>query len=98
MTQVAIQIPDDLKPFIDQSVKTGLYSDAADFVLTTLYDMKAVSEQSRLITNEGRLKRLRSAITAGLEDVAAGSIADFDAEDIITRGRARIAANAVAHG
>lgn len=98
MTQVAIQIPDDLKPFIDQSVKTGLFSDAADFVLNMLYDMKAVSEQPQLLTNEAKLERLRSAIAAGLGDVNAGRFAAFDAEDIITRGRTRIAANAVAHG
>jgi Arc/MetJ-type ribon-helix-helix transcriptional regulator len=98
MNQVAIQIPDDLKPFIDQSVKTGLFSDAADFVLNMLYDMKAVSEQPQLQSDEAKLERLRSAITAGLEDVNAGCFAEFDAEDIITRGRARVAAKAVAHG
>ena len=98
MTQVAIQIPDDLKSFIDRSVKSGLFSDAADFVVNLLYNVKAESESELMVDDPSRLVQLRAAISIGIEQLRTGQSAEFDAEDIISRGRARLAAKeAAAH-
>lgn len=48
--------------------------------------------------DESKLKRLREAIMVGVEQLRAGQSAEFDAEDIIARGRARLEAKqAAAH-
>lgn len=50
------------------------------------------------VDESAKLKRLREAIMVGVEQLRAGQSAEFDAEDIITRGRARLAAKqAAAH-
>lgn len=92
MTQVTLQIPDDLKPFIDHSVKSGLFSDAADFVVNLLYNVKAESESDLSSDDPAKLAQLRAAIGVGIEQLRTGQFADFNAEDIIARGRARLAA------
>ena len=98
MTEVAIQIPDDLKPFIDRSVKSGLFSDAADFVVNLLYNVKAESESELSAKNPAKLEGLRAVISVGVNQLRTGQSAEFDAEDIIARGRARLAAKqATAH-
>lgn len=92
MTQVAIQIPDDLKPFIDQSVKSGLFSDAADFVVNTLYNVKAESESESLEEQTAKLATLRAEIAIGIEQAERGEFVEFNADEIIAEGRARQAA------
>jgi Arc/MetJ-type ribon-helix-helix transcriptional regulator len=96
MTQVAIQIPDDLKPFIERSVKSGLFSDAADFVVNLLYNVKAESESELSEQDLAKLAVLKTEIAIGVDQIKRGEIAEFDAEDIIARGRARLAAKQTA--
>lgn len=96
MTQVALQIPDDLKPFIDRSVKSGLFSDASDFLINLLYNVKAESEAELSLEQKAKLTVLRSEIAIGIEQLRSGQSAEFDAEDIIARGRARLAAKQTA--
>jgi Arc/MetJ-type ribon-helix-helix transcriptional regulator len=92
MTQVAIQIPDDLEPFIDQSVKSGLFSNAADFVVNLLYNIKAESESELSAQDLAKLAVLKSEIAIGIDQIERGEFAEFNAEDIIAEGRARRAA------
>ncbi len=93
MTQIAVQIPDDLKPFIDRSVKAGLFGDAADFVVNLLYHAKAESEVE--LSEEQRLKlaALRKEIAVGIDQAERGEFVEFSAEEIIAEGRSRLAAS-----
>ena len=97
MTEVALQIPDDLKPFIDHSVKSGLFSDTADFLVNLLYDVKAQSETVSERDIHEKLFRLQAEVNVGVEQLRNGEFAEFDAEDIIRRGRDRLAAKALLH-
>ena len=92
MTQVALQIPDDLRPFIDRSVESGMFSNASDFLVNLLYNVKAESEAELSEEQNAKLTVLRSKIAIGIEQLRTGQSAEFDAEDIIARGRARLAA------
>ena len=76
----------------------ALSPDERELLLVTLdcdlYGDLGVNEADE----SAKLKRLREAINVGVEQLRAGQSAEFDAEDIITRGRARLAAKqAAAH-
>ncbi|HWB02940.1 MAG TPA: hypothetical protein VG796_07955 [Verrucomicrobiales bacterium] len=94
MIEFAIQIPDDLKPFIDQSVKSGLFSDVEDFVVNVLYSVRAQSEAELPEDQKARLAALRAEIAIGIEQADRGDFVEFTAEDVIAAGRARRAAAA----
>ncbi len=98
MTQVALQIPDDLQPFIDRSVKSGAFRNAADFLVNLLYNIQAESESFTDIEASEKLTHLRSEVNIGIEQLRNGESAEFDAEDVIQRGKARLAAKARLHG
>ena len=89
MTQLAIQIPDDLKPFIDQSVATGSFSDAGDFLTNLLYHFKAQSESELSAIQDAKLVALRSEIAIGVAQAERGELVDFTAEEIISDWNAR---------
>ena len=99
MTQVALQIPDDLKPFFDRSVKSGLFSDAADFLVNLLYNVKAQCEAELSEEQKAKLTVLRSEIAIGIDQADRSQFFEFTAADIIAEGNARLAAaaNRVAH-
>lgn len=92
MTQVAVKLPDDLKPFVDQSVKAGEFSDAGDFMVNLLYNIKAQSESELSEEQQAKLATLRAEIAIGVTQADAGDFVEFSAEEIIDAGRARRAA------
>lgn len=94
MNQVAIQIPDDLMPFIDRTVESGLFSNASEFVVNLLYNVRAETETGLSSEQEAKLATLRAAISIGLEQADRGEFAEFNAEYIIASGRVRHAAEA----
>ncbi len=92
MQEVALHIPEDLRSFIDRSVKSGLFSDPADFVLNLLYTVKAESEVELSVEQKARLTALRDEIVVGLGQAERGEFAEFTAEEIIAQGEVRAAA------
>ena len=92
MTQLDIQIPDDLKPFIDRSVSSGRFGDAADFVVNLLYNVKAQSESELSGEQQAQLATLRAHIAVGIAQAERGEFVEFTAGEIVTQGRARRAA------
>jgi len=85
MTQIAIQIPDELKTFIDQSVETGVYHDAGEFLTKVLYEFKNRNQKAKLAA-------LRWEIEVGIEQAERGKFVEFDAGQIIREWHARAAA------
>jgi Arc/MetJ-type ribon-helix-helix transcriptional regulator len=73
MTKVAIKIPDDLQPFLDESVKIGAFSDAEDFLVNLLYNVKAQSESDLSEEQQAKLTTLRAEIAAGIEQADRGT-------------------------
>jgi len=88
MTELAIQIPDDLKPFIDRSVKSGLFGDAGEFVVNLLYNVKAQSEAELSEEQRAKLAALRAEISVGIAQADRGEFVEFAAQDIIAAGHA----------
>ena len=92
MTHLAVQLPDDLKTFVDQSVKSGAFHDAGDFMVNLLYDIKAQSESGLSEEQQAKLAALRAEIAVGVAQAEAGDFVEFSADEIIASGRARRAA------
>ena len=89
MTQVAVKLPDDLKTFVDQSVKSGAFHDAGDFMVNLLYNIKAQSESELSEEQQAKLATLRAEIAVGITQADAGDFVEFSADEIIAAGRAR---------
>jgi Arc/MetJ-type ribon-helix-helix transcriptional regulator len=98
MTQLSIQIPDELKPFVDQVIADGAFSTESEFITSLLYSVKAESEFDPAQADPAKLALLRQAIGIGVEELRRGQGVEFDAGDIITRGRARLTARLAGHG
>lgn len=89
MTQVAVKLPDELKPFVDQSVKSGAFSDVSDFMVNLLYNVKAQSESELSEEQQAKFAVLRAEIAVGIEQAEQGDFVEFTAEEILAAGRAR---------
>lgn len=98
MTQFSIHIPDELKSVVDSAVASGDFSDASSFIASLLYTAKAEQEAEPSFEESLKLEVLRREIQRGLDDIANGDVAEFDVEDIIARGKVRLAVQAAAHG
>jgi antitoxin ParD1/3/4 len=92
MTQIAIQLPDELSGFIDQSVKAGAFDGAADFMVNLLYNVKAQSEAELSEEQQAKLANLRAEVAIGIDQADRGEFVEFTADEIIAEGRARRAA------
>ena len=97
MTEVALKLPDELKPFIDQSVKAGAFSDVSEFMVNLLYNVKAQSESEFSDDQKAKLAALRAELAVGLKQADEGDFVEFTAEEILAAGRARRAGTAFAH-
>ena len=75
-----------------------MFSGAADFVVNLLSNVKAESESDPSSDDPAKLAQLRAAIGVGIQQLRTAPSAEFDAEDIMARGRSRLAAKqAAAH-
>lgn len=83
MTQVAVKLPDDLKTFVDQSVKSGAFQDAGDFMVNLLYNIKAQSESELSDEQQAKLANLRAEIAIGIAQADAGDFTNFTSEEIL---------------
>ncbi len=86
MIEFAIKIPDDLEPFIAESVKTGAFNDLADLVVSLLYQLRAESESRLSEEHQVKFATLRTEIAVGTEQAARGDFVEFNADEIITEG------------
>jgi antitoxin ParD1/3/4 len=84
--RLTIALPTDMAATIKSAVEDGDYASASEVVRDALRDWKA---KRALQLQE--LETLKADIGKGLADVAAGRVKDFDAEDIIARGRKLLA-------
>ena len=98
MVQLSIQIPDDLKPFVDHVVGGDGYSTESEFIISLLYSEKTQRETEMSPDDVAKLQRLRTEIQVGVDQLNQGEFEEFNADDLIARGRARLAANPPTHG
>ena len=84
---LTITLPTEMAATVKGAVETGDYASASEVVRAALRDWKlkrAVQVQE--------LTALKADIDAGLADVAAGRVQDFDTARIVERGRKLLAA------
>ena len=79
MTQVAVQLPDDLNRFVEQSIASGAYQNTDEFLVSVLGNLKEQAG-SELSDQEGqRLSALRADIQLGVDQLNNGeSVKNLD--------------------
>ena len=81
-TRLTVTLPTDMAALVRGAVDEGDYASSSEVIREALREWKMKRElQSR------KIAALKADIGRGLADVAAGRIAEFDAERIIERGR-----------
>src|SRR5271168_5030311 len=86
LERLTITLPADMAGLVKGAVNEGDYASTSEVIREALRDWKLRRE-----LRMGQLAELKADIARGLADVAAGRIADFDAERIIARGRKLLA-------
>ena len=80
--RLTVTLPSDMAAIVKNAVADGDYASNSEVVREALRDWK-----TKRASQLRELATLRADIEAGLADVAAGRVKDFDAEQIIERGR-----------
>jgi antitoxin ParD1/3/4 len=85
--RMTVTLPAEMAAEVKSAVEVGDYASTSEVVRAALRDWK----MKRALQIE-ELAALKADIDAGLEDVAAGRVKDFDATRIAERGRKLLAA------
>jgi antitoxin ParD1/3/4 len=85
--RMTITMPAEMAAVVKSAVEAGDYASTSEVVRAALRDWK----MKRALQVE-ELAALKADIDAGLADVAAGRVKDFDTNKIIARGRKLLAA------
>jgi len=84
--RMTITMPAEMAAVVKSAVEAGDYASTSEVVRAALRDWK----MKRALQVE-ELAALKADIDAGLADVAAGRVKDFDTDKIIARGRKLLA-------
>ncbi len=84
--RMTVTMPAEMAAAVKSAVDAGDYASTSEVVRATLRDWK----MKRALQIE-QLAALKADIDAGLADVAAGRVEDFDAARIVARGRKLLA-------
>ena len=74
MTQVAIQLPDELGQFVQQSVRTGGFHDANEFFVSFVATLKEQTESPLSAEEQTKLTALRADIQHAVAQAERGEI------------------------
>lgn len=79
MTEVAIQLPDELDQFVRRSVDSGAYHDADEFFISVLSNLKELIEAPLSETEQTKLADLRKDVQHAAEQLDRGEgVAQLD--------------------
>ena len=87
MSAMTVSLPAELQEFIEQSVKAGRFADEKELLCEAIETLKT-REEFRQFQIGGLQEKLR----AGLADLEAGRVAEWNGEDIKRKGRELLAA------
>ena len=82
-----VSLTPKLEALVRRKVESGLYNSASEVVREAL---RLLEEHNRI--KEMKLEELRKEIQKGIDSLDRGEGATFDADDVIKRGRERLAA------
>lgn len=72
MRQVAIQLPDDLDQFVQETVASGAYQNTDEFFVSVLANFRENVESKLSASEEQTLAALRSDINLGVDQLDSG--------------------------
>jgi antitoxin ParD1/3/4 len=78
MTQLAIQLPDELSQFVNKSVQAGEYPNADDFVINVLSIYKDQVEERLSESDQAKFDSLRRDIQIGIDQLDRGEGSEMD--------------------
>lgn len=84
--RLTITLTTDMAHAVKGAVVSGGYASSSEVIREALRDWQ---HKRRMRVQE--LEALRADVREGLDDIEAGRVSDFDAEEIIELGRARLA-------
>ncbi len=85
MTQVAIQLPDELSQFVNKTVQAGGYPSTDDFFISVLSTYKGQVEERRSEAAEEKLALLRADVQLAVDQADRGEvIRDFQMDAFLT--------------
>lgn len=84
--RITINLPSDIAVLLKEAIEDGDYSSPSEIVRTALHDWKI----KRSIQLQ-ELIALKLDIDKGLSDLTSGRVKDFNAENIIERGKILLA-------
>ncbi len=85
MTQLAIQLPDELSAFVDQSVQAGDFRTADEFFISMVSMYKEKVEEHLSEAEQAKLESLRREIQVGVDQLDRGEGIEIDWEAKMTR-------------
>ena len=92
MTQVAIQLPDELSQFVNKSVQAGEYHNADEFFINVLSIYKDQVEERLSEADEAKLAALRADIQIAVDQAERGDvIRNFDVKEFLAERHAAFA-------
>lgn len=95
MTQVAIQLPDDLGQFVQKTVSSGGFHDASEFFTSIVATLKEQAESPLTREEELKLAALRADIQHAVDQAERGEvIRDFSMNAFLEERHREQAANA----
>lgn len=80
MPTLAVQLDDELKSFVDESVHEGSFFNASELVCTALRVLQS---------DKVRMEALRHDISVGIKQANRGEFVEFNASDIIAEAAER---------
>lgn len=93
MIQVAIQLPDDLNCFVQQSVQSGAYHDTDDFFVSVIATLKEQIESPFTEEEQAKLGSLRQDVQLAVEQLDRGEgIRELDWDEFIAARHQEFAA------
>lgn len=85
MTQLAVNVPEELGNFIEASVAAGDFAGHNELIAQALYSFRDQHELDRI-----KLERLRKDIQVGLDQIERGEVVtDFDAGEFLGQMKLR---------
>jgi Arc/MetJ-type ribon-helix-helix transcriptional regulator len=92
MTRVAIQLPDELSQFVNNSVQAGDYPSADDFFISVVSMYKDQVEERLSESEEAKLAVLRAEIQIAVDQAERGEvIRNFDVNEFLAERHATFA-------
>lgn len=85
MTQVAIQLPDELSQFVNQSVRSGGFHNADEFFISVVSMYKDQVEEGLSEADQTKLESLRRDIQVGIDQLDRGEGSEMNWDEFFAQ-------------